>query len=136
MRASGRWRRSLAAAIPAVEWPIHAPFIEAINKLKVERNAVILAHNYQVPEIFHTVADIVGDSLALAREDRPQLLGPGERTAVGQHAGEPLHDRGSRVRGDAAKPWPMVLTARLVLIVGTVASFVLVIPQLEGALGL
>jgi len=54
--------------IPAMEWPVHAPYIAAINRLKLERRAVLLAHNYQTPEIFHGVADLTGDSLALARE--------------------------------------------------------------------
>ena len=54
--------------IPAIEWRILADDIAAILELKRERNAVILAHNYQTPDIFHTVGDIVGDSLALARE--------------------------------------------------------------------
>ena len=54
--------------VPPVEWPLLAEDIAAILALKRERNAVILAHNYQTPDIFHTVGDIVGDSLALARE--------------------------------------------------------------------
>src|ERR1700722_1618090 len=54
--------------IPPIEWPVFAEDIEAILRLKRQRDAVILAHNYMTPEIFHCVADIVGDSLALARE--------------------------------------------------------------------
>ncbi len=54
--------------VPAAEWPLHAPLIAAINRLKVQRNAVILAHNYMTPEIFSCVGDFRGDSLQLARE--------------------------------------------------------------------
>src|SRR5580698_10888 len=56
------------AVIPPMEWAAFAEDIEAIRALKQSRNAIILAHNYQTPEIFHGVADIQGDSLALARE--------------------------------------------------------------------
>ncbi len=53
--------------VPEIEWPVHAEHLEAILTLKRERNAVILAHNYMTPEIFHGAADRRGDSLALAR---------------------------------------------------------------------
>ncbi|MEL6179193.1 MAG: quinolinate synthase NadA [Myxococcota bacterium] len=54
--------------VPEIEWPVYAVHIAAINRLKKERNAVILAHNYMTPEIFHGIADIRGDSLALAKK--------------------------------------------------------------------
>ncbi len=53
--------------VPEMEWPVHAPYVDAIREWKATRNAVVLAHNYQAPEIFHGVADITGDSLALAQ---------------------------------------------------------------------
>jgi quinolinate synthase len=54
--------------ITPMEWPYYAPLIKSINELKVQRNAVILAHNYMTPEIFHCVSDFRGDSLQLAKE--------------------------------------------------------------------
>lgn len=59
------WEKA-ARVIPFAEWATYAPYVAAINRLKVERSAVILGHNYMTPQIFHGVCDVVGDSLQLA----------------------------------------------------------------------
>ena len=88
----------VSKVIPEIEWPVFAPLIHRINMLKAEKNAVILGHNYMTPEIFHCVADITGDSLALARHaadadvivmagvhfmaETAKLLNPGKKVLI------------------------------------------------------
>jgi quinolinate synthase len=69
-RATDHIWPKVEGSVPRFEWEMKAPLIARINELKRERDAVILGHNYQVPEIFHGVSDFTGDSLGLAREAR------------------------------------------------------------------
>jgi quinolinate synthase len=63
------WPR-VKEAMPRFEWDQKAPLVAAIQRLKAERRAVILGHNYMVPEVFHGVSDFTGDSLELSRRAR------------------------------------------------------------------
>src|ERR1700743_3322406 len=80
-RATRDLYAKVSHVIPEIEWPVFAPYIDAINRLKKQKNAVILGHNYMTPEIFHCVSDFTGDSLQLAREaartDAKVIVPPG-----------------------------------------------------------
>ena len=60
--------QKISRVMPEIEWSVHAPYIHRINQLKKEKNAIVLAHNYQTPEIYHGISDVAADSLALAIE--------------------------------------------------------------------
>src|SRR5882724_735757 len=57
----------LVNTVPDFELKLKAELAAEINRLKIEKNAVILGHNYMEPALFHSIPDYVGDSLDLAR---------------------------------------------------------------------
>ena len=67
-KATDHIYQKISKVMPEIEWSVHAPYIHRINQLKKEKNAIVLAHNYQTPEIYHGIADVAADSLALAIE--------------------------------------------------------------------
>ena len=74
LKSTAQFYERVKSVIPDVEWPVHAPYVAAINELKQSRNAVILAHNYQTPEIFHCVADITGEASICLKSGSQSLL--------------------------------------------------------------
>ena len=113
--ASGPVARS-RGGLPDLAWKLHAPLIAEIDALKRARGAVILAHNYMTPEIFHGVGDFVGDSLALAKEaarsDAPLIVQAGVHFMA--ETSKVLCARQARADPRAwrpAAPWPASITA-------------------------
>jgi quinolinate synthase len=97
--------------VTPLEWRIQAPLISAINRLKREKNAAILAHNYMTPDIFHGVGDFVGDSLALAREAAKSDAAdhrPGRRALHGrdQQGAQPAEEDADPGPARPAAAWP------------------------------
>jgi len=102
--------------VPLADWARYAPYVLAINRLKRDRGAVILAHNYMTPEIFHGVADVMGDSLQLAieatRVEADVIVQCGVHfMAETSKILEPVENRADSPTWRRAVRWPKAVTA-------------------------